>query len=286
MSNPFSRLLPAQQALLRRLIGHNPFGRYREFRIDLASRFLQRSVTLALVLPRKLPLGRKLPLLILNDGQENGSVRLRENVTQLTSDGIIPDLVVCGILAGDRMQEFGISSQPDYLGRGSMAVAYRQFICQELVPELQRRYTILTPCAIAGYSLGGLSAFDTAWHCPTLFDKVGVFSGSFWWRMVDADSSHFDEKVHRLAHDLVRRTTKVPSVAFWLQTGTEDESQDRNGNGIIDSIDDTMDLISELKSRGYADESIRYVEVKGGKHHPGTWGQQMPNFLTWAFGTK
>ena len=31
--------------------------------------------------------------------------------------------------------------------------------------------------AIAGFSLGGLSAIDTAWSNPGIFSIVGVFSG-------------------------------------------------------------------------------------------------------------
>lgn len=32
--------------------------------------------------------------------------------------------------------------------------------------------------------------------------------------------------------------------------GTEDETADRNGNGIIDAIDDTQDVIKEIKFKG------------------------------------
>ncbi|MFT5735912.1 MAG: putative alpha/beta superfamily hydrolase [Maribacter sp.] len=33
-----------------------------------------------------------------------------------------------------------------------------------------------------GMSLEGLSAFDIMYNHPNHFNKVGVFSGSFWWR--------------------------------------------------------------------------------------------------------
>ena len=64
---------------------------------------------------------------------------------------------------------------------------------------------------------------------------------------------------------------------------------DRNNNGIIDSIDDTTDLIDELVKKGYHRDTdghrrdIRYVEIKGGKHNQDTWSAIMPDFLTWAF---
>jgi hypothetical protein len=64
-----------------------------------------------------------------------------------------------------------------------------------------------------------------------------------------------------------------------------DETKDRNQNGIIDSIDDTRDLINELVSKGYNPESdIYYLEMPDGKHDVPTWGRAMPVFLRWAFG--
>jgi enterochelin esterase-like enzyme len=83
---------------------------------------------------------------------------------------------------------------------------------------------------------------------------------------------------------MIKETTIKPELKFWLQTGTKDETADRNKNGIIDSIDDTVDLIKELEAKGYSrPEDIRYVEVVGGSHNPETWAKAMPKFLCWAF---
>ncbi len=45
--------------------------------------------------------------------------------------------------------------------------------------------------AISGCSLGGLSAFDVAWDYADKIDKVGVFSGSFWYRDKDANDPYY-----------------------------------------------------------------------------------------------
>ena len=96
--------------------------------------------------------------------------------------------------------------------------------------------------------------------------------------MADPDSA-------RIMHDIIRSApSKNASQRFWFQTGTLDEEEDRNQNGIIDAIDDTVDLIRELKRKGYTDKDIRYVEVEDGQHNPQTWGTAMPDFLKWAFG--
>ena len=112
---------------------------------------------------------------------------------------------------------------------------------------------------------------------------MGVFSGSFWWRSKALDQG-YNEATDRIMHALVRETPDKPSIKFWLQTGTEDEVSDRNNNGIIDSIDDTLGLIEELKLKGYRlNEDIVYREVVGGRHDQTTWGRVMGEFLEWTF---
>ncbi|MEJ0055425.1 MAG: GNAT family N-acetyltransferase, partial [Bacteroidota bacterium] len=73
-------------------------------------------------------------------------------------------------------------------------------------------------------------------------------------------------------------------MKFWFQTGTQDENNDRNNNGVIDSIDDTMDLITELTRKGYRPfHDIQYLEIKDGRHNQETWAQAMPHFLHVGF---
>ncbi|MDO8365739.1 MAG: hypothetical protein Q7T20_03000 [Saprospiraceae bacterium] len=71
---------------------------------------------------------------------------------------------------------------------------------------------------------------------------------------------------------------------FWFQCGTLDEEEDSNNNGIIDSIDDTLDLIKSMQEKGIPEKNIRYVEIENGRHEPWTWGEAMPDFLGWVFG--
>jgi uncharacterized damage-inducible protein DinB len=88
-------------------------------------------------------------------------------------------------------------------------------------------------------------------------------------------------------HGLVRAGQPHANHRFWLQTGTLDEHNDRNENGVIDSVEDCLDLIEELIKTGFdAQKALRYVQVEGGRHHPDTWGRVMPDFLVWAFGIQ
>jgi hypothetical protein len=62
-----------------------------------------------------------------------------------------------------------------------------------------------------------------------------------------------------------------------------DEKNDRNKNGIIDSIDDTLDVIKELQQKGYGEEDIFYLEMKDGRHDAKTWAKAFPFFMQWAY---
>jgi enterochelin esterase-like enzyme len=83
-------------------------------------------------------------------------------------------------------------------------------------------------------------------------------------------------------HVLVRNKEANEGQKFWFECGTDDEKDDRNGNGIIDSIDDTQDLIKELEAKGYQQgKDISYYEIKDGQHNQKTWSEAMPVFLKW-----
>ena len=99
-----------------------------------------------------------------------------------------------------------------------------------------------------------------------MFKKVGVFSGTLWWRSkLFKDDAPDDD---RIIHDTFAISEKRKGLKFWLQTGTNDETSDRNNNGIIDAIDDTLDLIKILKELGYKSKDIKYVEVEGRRTQP------------------
>jgi enterochelin esterase-like enzyme len=263
--------------------------RYRnEHLTGIHSNLLGRDVGVELFLPVDAEeSGKKYPLLILNDGQDNEAVGVKETLEALTASKTIQEIVVAGIMAGDRIQEYGISSKRDYLGRGKKAKDYSKFLISEVLPYLIYRYPVKPSSeghVIAGYSLGGLSALDIAWNHPDLFSKVGVFSGSLWWRKRNAKSRFYSDRRDRLMHWQVRNGKFKPGLMFWFQTGTLDEGGDRNENGVIDSIDDTLDLIVELTKKGYRPfHDIDYLEIKDGKHDTRTWAEAMPHFLTWAF---
>ncbi len=253
---------------------------------EIKSPFLKRTVELDIYSPDHLLGNETVNLLLLNDGQDLPEMDLENMLSELYEKWSIEPTVVIGIKAGEeRVLEYGVAGKPDFKKRGSKAQAYTDFVIKELMPYVQSEVnvTINGKRAFAGFSLGGLTAFDIAWNNDNYFDAVGVFSGSFWWRKKDLNAGYTDDD--RILHQLIRETEGKPAVKFWLMTGTNDEVADRNHNFIIDSIDDTIDVVKELMKKGYQrPNDIFYYEMVGGKHDVPTWGRVMPKFLEWAFG--
>ena len=249
---------------------------------------LRRYVTLDFYLPKNIENPSELSLLLINDGQDLSKFKFAEMLNDLMETGQVSPLLCVGIHSGiNRKMEYGTARILDYANRGSKAMAFNQFVLERLIPFIHTHYWIesFRQMGYAGFSLGGLTAIDICWNNPGLFSVCGVFSGSLWWRKKDI-ADGYDEDADRIMHLQIREGEKVEGLKFYFTTGSLDESADRNGNGVIDSIDDTMALIEELKGKGYTDNDIKYINYEDGKHDVETWGRAMPGFLLWGWGER
>ncbi|MEM7550779.1 MAG: alpha/beta hydrolase-fold protein [Bacteroidota bacterium] len=254
------------------------------YNLTIRSRVLARKVKVDIYLPTEYDKREKMhyPTLLLNDGQDAEMLKLQKTLTHSYKSGDEKMIVVAVRANENRLWEYGTAGIPDYEGRGDRALSYSEFI-RRLVNYLRNRYHFFTDqsySSIAGFSLGGLSALDIAWNYDNIFSKVGVFSGSFWWR-----SKAFEEQnpdADRIMHHIIEHSQRERNLQFWFEAGTKDETSDRNNNGIIDAIDDTLDLIKSLKAKGYSDNDIRYIQIEGGEHNFNTWSEVFPEFLEWC----
>lgn len=254
------------------------------------SRFLHREVKIDFFISKNLPHHLPISLLFINDGQNMKELGLKSILEDAYSHNSITPLLCVGIHAGhERKMEYGTAIQADYLGRGSKAGLYTLFIMHELLPLIKRRFHGLhvKEKAFAGFSLGGLMALDIVWNHPHEFTKVGVFSGSLWWRSLDHTHDDYEDELHRIMHQQIKRGKHHAGLKFFLTTGSLDETHDRNENGIIDSIDDTIALITDLESLGYQNgKDIVYINYDDGRHDIATWKRAMPEFLKWGWSTR
>lgn len=254
---------------------------------ELYSRHLQRQVKLTIIHTPIPDDKNQLNLLLLNDGQDMKTMRMQELVDSLYSAGAIKPLLVVGITAGDRLQEFGVAGKPDYENRGARADHYSSFINNELYPYAKKKSGVrkFDAVAIAGWSLGGLSAFDVAWNNTAKIDRVGVFSGSFWWRDKDSrDSSYSDDK-NRIVINTIRASRRKAGPQYWFFAGGREETGDRDKDGKIDVIDDTEDVLNALAQKNLVSKNnTPFIIDPNGQHDTETWRRALPAFLVWAFG--
>ena len=278
---------PPDSTLLTRLAGWfqgHAAGRIEKLR-HVASPQLGNRRTITVYLPRDYPHDRAYPLLVAHDGQEMNAWILTDALAKQHAAGRVTPVVAAIPASATRMHEYGTAGQLNGDGLGDRAAEFQAFVTDTVVPLLRRRYQLQrgpAHTAVMGASLGGLSAFDLAWQRPDVFGVGGIFSGSFWWRTSDASVA--EQQASRITHQRVRETAAKPPLRLWFQAGTLDERDDRDGNGVIDAIQDTTELVDELVAQGFTrGRDVIYHETAGGHHHPSTWARELPEFLRWAF---
>ncbi len=254
----------------------------------LKSIHLQRAVKVDCYVPAAETDPENMSLLLINDGQDLVTMQFEDILSTLYHEQLITPLFCVGIhCSEDRKNEYGTAKILDYKGRGAKAALYTRFVFEELLPFVRSTYQVQSfkDKSYAGFSLGGLSALDIVWNHPQEFYKAGVFSGSLWWRDKDQEDADFNEATDRIMHRQVREGNYAPWLKFFFEVGTQDETADRNNNGIIDAIDDTVSLMDELVSKGYNKETdIKYLELNDGRHDVPTWAKAFPDFLIWGWG--
>jgi S-formylglutathione hydrolase FrmB len=255
------------------------------------------------------------PTLYVNDGQDMAAVYLRETLAQLHGDHVIRPVIVVAIdMLHDRMGTYGLSDRAaarslpgdSRFGQvGARGHDYSEWVAHTLVPYIDAHYRTETKPrarAVLGWSLGGLNAFNLGWQYPEVFGRVGAFSPSFW---LAADrSTPATLQRTRLAQHMVDAAPSRPAVKFFFAVGGKEETSDRDGDGIIDAVDDTRDLVQGwqgndgaslqgLAQRGYsvgmdwantpARTDVAYVLLPDGEHNQASWARMLPLFLRWAY---
>ncbi|HOY94219.1 MAG TPA: alpha/beta hydrolase-fold protein [Catalimonadaceae bacterium] len=248
------------------------------------STHLKREVLLDVVVPEShLSSKEHWRILLVNDGQDAAEFQLASSVKDFNKENPQSPVLAVAIHVGERKQEYGVGKEADYAGRGSRAFQYTSFVKEELFPWLQKQYGLHPTAgksAIIGFSLGALSAFDVAWNLSSHIGTAGLFSGSFWWRARSLDDGY--QASDRIAQKMVRESSSAPELNLWFQTGWLDEAADRDQDGLIDSIGDTVDLLTELEKKGFTPgQNLEYIEIGNGRHDHKTMAKVLPRFLEW-----
>lgn len=257
------------------------------------------------------------PVLYANDGQDMAAVGLQPALAQLYRDKAIEPVIVVAIrMLDDRASGYGLSDRAharslvggSRIGPiGTRAQDYSAWVATALVPYVDAHYRTRRSVrgrTMLGWSLGALNAFNLGWQYPDVFGRVGAFSPSFW-LAADRTSATTIQRT-RLAQAMVDRGPRRVGLKLWFAVGTAEETDDRDGDGVNDTVDDVQDLLEGyrgadglrlrgLKQLGYtvtmdaAKHPSRRADatlflLPGGVHNQASWKQTLPLFLRWAYG--
>lgn len=269
------------------IVGTSCTKKIKQREDEIYSRHLQEHVKLTIISTAIPETKNEMNLLILNDGQDADKLRIKIIVDSLYRKKLIAPLLVVAVHAGKREEWYGVAGKPDFENRGKKADKYAAFIDTELYPYIKKNAGVRSfkSVVIAGASLGGLSAMDIAWNNADKIDRVGVFSGSFWWRDNDQTAVTYTDAANRILLSSIRQSRKRPHLKYWMYAGLQEEKSDRDKDGIIDVVDDTKDLLQIIEDKKVCPPGdIVYVESLNGLHDYASWSKALPEFLLWAFG--
>lgn len=225
-------------------------GSVEEF--DFASTRLFNSRRVHVYLPAAYDRDRaaRFPTLYVHDGGEYlDHARMPTVMDNLIHAGEIPPVITVMIDPIDRKREYRIDDQ------------YRDFLCMEFVPMIDRRYRTVAnreSRGVMGASLGGLISAYTALSRPQMFSKVGGQSSAL----------HYAENELNSLLDEVQNV----GLTFYLDVGTYEPR----------FIPANERFVARLQRKGWP---CRYQEIAGA-HNWTTWRSQLKDLLIFLWGTE
>ncbi len=126
------------------------------------------------------------PVLYMPDGGiKEDFPHVANTIAKLIREKNIPPIILVGIENTDRGRDLTGYSESEYDAQfcplTDGAKNFRDFITQELVPEINNKYRTSNKKGIIGESLAGLFVMETFMLHPGLFDFYIAFDPSLWW---------------------------------------------------------------------------------------------------------
>jgi hypothetical protein len=165
--------------------GTRPFSIGETF--DLDSRVLGERRVINVYVPPDYGAGHgSYPVLYMPDGGIKEDFHQITGIVDVsTKNEVIRPLIVVGIENTERRRDLtGPTDVPDELKAAPHAggsAKFRQFLRDELVPQIRARYRTTDESALIGESLAGLFVVDTLLAEPSLFDTYIAVDPSVWW---------------------------------------------------------------------------------------------------------
>ena len=129
---------------------------------------------------------KPLPVLYMPDGGlDEDFPHVAHMVDSLIARGAIRPVIVVGVPNTQRRRDLTgptrVASDSAIAPRVGGSAAFRRFLADELMPEVERRYRTTPERGIIGESLAGLFIMETFLEQPTLFTHYIALDPSVWW---------------------------------------------------------------------------------------------------------
>ena len=128
----------------------------------------------------------RFPVLYMPDGGiDEDFPHVVNTVDSLIALGQIRAVIVVGVPNTERRRDLTgptiVHTDSAIAPHVGGSAAFRQFIRDELIPEIDKRYRTTPERGIIGESLAGLFVVETFLREPTIFDHYIAFDPSLWW---------------------------------------------------------------------------------------------------------
>jgi predicted alpha/beta superfamily hydrolase len=199
------------------------------------------------------------PVLYLADGPSH--INLIGSTMDFLAEGDrMPPLIIVGIANTDRTRDMTPSHSDEKASDGSIAYPssggadhFIDFIQNELMPEIERRYRVASYKIFVGHSLGALLAVHILITRPDMFQAYIAASPSLWW-----DNQH---TLHQ-AQDFFAAHAELNKVLFF-DLGNENPQMHNGFDALQKTLTDKTPKDFHWKSVVYADENHGSSVLRG-----------------------
>lgn len=148
----------------------------------MKSKLLDEGITARVALPESYEHSDSFqyPVLLVMDGSTQFE-HIAGNVNFLSTFSIVPEMIVVGVSAKNRLKRFTHTKMEAYADRSGGAEQYTQFLRDELMPALQKKFRVSPYTVVTGHSLSGLYTGYLATHHSDFINAAISVSPSFWW---------------------------------------------------------------------------------------------------------
>ncbi len=226
-------------------------------------------------------LGRRYPVLYLNDGQNLFEAatsyagvewQVDETADRLIREGAVPPMIIVGMdnAGKDRIREYMPHRSMHPMMLRVQGQRYPDFLMKEVMPFVERSYRIASGpenTGLGGSSLGGLIALYTAMVRPGAIGRLLLESPSLW-------------ASHRQAIK-ESRSVRIWPERTYLGVGTAEAGSTEQSRTVTD---DVRELAGILRRAVLSEKRLRLVIEDGAGHNEGAWAERFPEALRFLFG--